>query len=102
MAGRLPGVCTTSSARSYGTDAGSNDGDYSNAEFDDAAEEGLGESDLEAANEYVPEGPGDPLQGPPAIPLWYTNVTGGYGENVREREFDWHTVPIYYQITKSE
>ena len=38
----------------------------------------------------------------PAIPLWYSNVTGGYAETVENVTFGWNSVPLYEQITKSE
>ena len=60
--------CSTSSARSTRTDAGSNDGDYSNAEFDALLKEGLAETDIDEANEKFQAGAGDPLQGPPRDP----------------------------------
>ena len=86
----------------YYTGAGSNDGDYSNPEFDaliDAGktaatpEEGI--ESFQAAQEIL-------FQDLPAIPLWYSNVTGGYSESVENVVFDWHSVPLFYQITKAE
>ncbi len=38
----------------------------------------------------------------PAIPLWYSNVTGGFSENVENVEFGWNSVPLYHLITKAE
>lgn len=86
----------------FGTNAGSNDGDYSNPELDALLKKGLGESDLDAANESFLKAQEILFQDLPAIPLWYTNGMGAYGEKVQNVEIDWHTVPIYFQITKSE
>jgi oligopeptide transport system substrate-binding protein len=36
----------------------------------------------------------------PVIPLWYSNVTGGYGTSVHNVQFGWNSVPLYYEITK--
>ena len=36
----------------------------------------------------------------PAIPLWYSNVTGGWAEGVQGVQFDWHSKPLYFYITK--
>ena len=85
----------------YATNASSNDGDYSNAEFDALLQEGATAADIDAANEAFQSAQEILLEDLPAIPLWYSNVTGGYGEGVENVEFDWHSVPLYNQITKS-
>ena len=36
----------------------------------------------------------------PAIPLWYSNVVGGWSTKVDNVAFGWNSVPLYYQITK--
>ena len=36
----------------------------------------------------------------PAIPLWYSNVTGGYADTVQNVEFGWNSVPLFHEITK--
>ena len=40
------------------------------------------------------------VQDMPAIPLWYSNRTGGYSEKVSNVKFDVFGVPIYTEITK--
>ena len=35
----------------------------------------------------------------PAIPLWYTNSTGGYSERVDDVIFTWKSKPLYYKVT---
>ena len=60
--------CTTSSDRSTRPDAGSNDGDYSSPEFDDAAQGGSRRDRHRRREREVPGGSGDPLQGPPRHP----------------------------------
>ena len=57
----------------YGTDAGSNDGDYSNPEFDALLDEGLAATDVDAANEKFQQAQEILFEDLPAIPLWYTN-----------------------------
>ncbi|MFY9713978.1 MAG: ABC transporter substrate-binding protein [Microbacterium sp.] len=86
----------------YATGAGSNDGVYSNAEFDEllasgAAAEAPEDSiaDYQKAQEIL-------LKDLPAIPLWYQNALGGYGEAVENVTFGWDSVPLYYEITKAE
>jgi oligopeptide transport system substrate-binding protein len=84
----------------YATGAGSNDGDYSNAEFDKLLNDGSTETDLDKANAIFQEAQEILLQDLPAIPLWYQNVTGGYGPDVQNVQFGWNSVPLFFEITK--
>ncbi len=36
----------------------------------------------------------------PAIPLWYSNVTGASADTVDNVVFGWDSVPLYHEITK--
>ena len=84
----------------YATNAGSNDGDYSSPEFDELLQKGSVETDTAKANEYYQQAQEILLKDLPATPLWYSNVTGGYGEGVSNVQFGWNSVPLYYEITK--
>lgn len=84
----------------YATGASSNDGDYSSPEFDKLLAEGAAESDLDAANKKFQEAQEVLFKDLPAIPLWYQNVSGGFGEGVQNVQFGWNSVPLYYEITK--
>ncbi|WP_448262709.1 peptide ABC transporter substrate-binding protein [Microbacterium aurum] len=84
----------------YATNAGSNDGDYSNPEFDALLTAGISSTDPDEANADFQKAQEILLQDLPATPLWYSNVTGGYAEGVQNVEFGWNSVPLYYQITK--
>lgn len=84
----------------YATNAGSNDGDYSSKKFDDLLKEGSVETDPAKANALFQEAQEVLLEDLPAIPLWYSNVTGGFSENVQNVQFGWNSVPIYHEITK--
>jgi oligopeptide transport system substrate-binding protein len=86
----------------YGTKAGSNDGDYSNKDFDALLKKGSTETDLDAANKDFQQAQEILLKDLPAIPLWYSNVTGGYGADVQNVHFGWNSVPLYYEITKKD
>jgi oligopeptide transport system substrate-binding protein len=86
----------------YGTGAGSNDGDYSNPEFDALLKEGLAETDLDAANAKFQEAQEILFKDLPVIPLWYATVNGAWSEQVDNVEFGWDSVPLYYEVTKSE
>ncbi|MGK9146557.1 ABC transporter substrate-binding protein [Plantibacter flavus] len=84
----------------YATGASSNDGDYSSPEFDKLLAEGASESDLAAANKKFQAAQEVLFKDLPAIPLWYQNVSGGFGEGVKNVQFGWNSVPLYYEITK--
>jgi len=84
----------------YATNAGSNDGDYSSAEFDDLLQQGNTAEDADTANGFFQQAQEVLLQDLPAIPLWYSNVNGGYAEGVNNVQFGWNSVPLYNEITK--
>lgn len=85
----------------YATGAGSNDGDYSNPEFDELIAAGISNPDADAQIEDFSQAQEVLFQDLPAIPLWYSNVTGGFSENVDNVTFGWNSVPLYYEITKA-
>ncbi len=85
----------------YATDAGSNDGDYSNADFDKLLAQGISSTDVDEQNATFQKAQEILLQDLPAIPLWYSNVDGGFADGVNNVQFGWNSVPLYYQITKS-
>lgn len=85
----------------YGTDAGSNDGDYSNPDFDKLLDEGSSAPDVEDGIKKFQEAQEILFQDLPSIPLWYTNAMGAWGESVENVEFGWDTWPILYQVTKA-
>lgn len=85
----------------YATGAGSNDGDYSNPEFDSLLSQAAAASDVDTANGLLDQAQEILLTDLPAIPLWYSNVTGGFGESVDNVVFGWNSVPLYYAVTKN-
>lgn len=85
----------------YATGAGSNDGKYSSAEFDDLLQQGNTAADTATANGFFQQAQEVLLKDLPATPLWYSNVNGGYAEGVNNVQFGWNSVPLYFQITKS-
>lgn len=85
----------------YATGGGSNDGDYSNPAFDALLKEAATAGDIEAATPKYNQAQEILLQDLPAIPLWYSNVSGGSSENVGNVTFNWKSVPAYEQITKN-
>jgi oligopeptide transport system substrate-binding protein len=85
----------------YATGAGSNDGDYSNPEFDDLIAAGISNPDPDAQLDDFTKAQEVLLQDMPVVPLWYSNVNGGWSNNVDNVEFGWNSVPLYYEITKA-
>lgn len=86
----------------YATGAGSNDGKYSSEEFDSLIADGISSTDPEEADAKFQEAQSVLFEDLPAIPLWYSNVNGGWSENVENVEFGWNSVPLYHEITKAE
>ncbi|WP_111719288.1 ABC transporter substrate-binding protein [Homoserinimonas sp. OAct 916] len=84
----------------YATNAGSNDGDYSSPEFDALLKEGASAKSVDDATGFFQKAQEVLLQDLPAIPLWYSNVTGGFSTQVQNVKFGWNSVPLYYEITK--
>lgn len=84
----------------YGTGAGSNDGDYSSATFDGLLKDAAAASSLDEANTLLDQAQEELFKDLPAIPLWYSNVTGGWSTQVDNVTFGWNSVPLYYEVTK--
>jgi oligopeptide transport system substrate-binding protein len=83
----------------YGTGAGSNDGDYSNKEFDKLT------SDAAAAEgderyKLIGEAQTVLLKDLPVIPLWYQNSVAVTPKDVKGFEFTWQSKPQYFKLTK--
>jgi oligopeptide transport system substrate-binding protein len=84
----------------YATGAGSNDGDYSNPKVDSLLKEGLAAPSVKEANAKFEQVQTILFKDLPAIPLWYSNVTGGSAKTVSNVEFGWNSVPLLYKVTK--
>lgn len=84
----------------YATGAGANDGDYSNPDFDALLNDAAAATDVEEGNKLLQDAQEILLTDLPAVPLWYSNVTGGFSEAAQNVEFGWNSVPLYYNITK--
>lgn len=85
----------------YATGGSSNDGDYSNDEFDAKLTEAQQASSVEEATKLFSEAQKILLKDLPAIPMWYSNAAAGHSEAVDNVEFAWNRVPLFYAITKS-
>ncbi|MFT4052755.1 MAG: ABC transporter substrate-binding protein [Microbacterium sp.] len=86
----------------YVTGSGSNDADYSNADFDELYSEGLAAPTQEEQSALFNEAQKYLFEDLPAIPLWYGAVTAGYSTLVENVEYGWDSWPLLYQVTKSE
>lgn len=84
----------------YMTKASANDGDYSNAEFDALLKKAASQSSVEEANKIYAQAQELLLKELPCIPLWYSNLTGGSAEGVKDVVFGWNTKPLLYNVTK--
>ena len=84
----------------YAKGAGSNDSHYDNPAFDALLKQGDTAKTLEESNKFFQDAEKLLVADMPAIPLWYSNATGGYSENVSNVKFDVFSVPIYTNITK--
>jgi oligopeptide transport system substrate-binding protein len=85
----------------YATGAGSNDGDYTNPEFDALLVKAAGTTDQDEANKTLQQAQTILFSDLPVIPLWYSNASGGFSEAAKNVQFGWNSVPLYYQVTKS-
>ena len=84
----------------YAKGAGSNDSHYDNPAFDALLKQGDKAKTLDESISFFQDAERLLVQDMPAIPLWYSNRTGGYSEKVSNVKFDVFGVPIYTEITK--
>jgi oligopeptide transport system substrate-binding protein len=82
--------------------AGSNDGRYESDEFDAALSEAAAATSLEEANELYNKAQEVLFKDLPGIPLWYYSTTAGHSEAVDNVDFGWDSLPLLYEVTKTE
>ncbi|HWH29732.1 MAG TPA: ABC transporter substrate-binding protein [Mycobacteriales bacterium] len=85
----------------YATGAGSNDGGYTNPQFDELLKKGDTAESPEAGIEFYTQAQEVLVEDMPVIPLWYQNATGGYADTVENVTFDVFSRPVYTDITKA-
>lgn len=88
-------------AQNYQTGGSSNDGDYSNPQFDRLLRQSAGETDKTKSQGLVDQAQEVLLQDLPAIPLWYRNASAGWSQNVTNVVIDWRGIPEYHAMEKS-
>ncbi|HEV7195220.1 MAG TPA: peptide ABC transporter substrate-binding protein, partial [Pedococcus sp.] len=84
----------------YYTKASSNDGDYSNPALDKLIGQAASAKTLNESNQLLNQAQTILFKDLPAIPLWYSNVTGGFSQNVSNVSIGWDSTPLYYSIYK--
>ncbi|MFC0465708.1 ABC transporter substrate-binding protein [Kineococcus gynurae] len=88
-------------ASTFATGGGSNDGKYSNPQYDALLAQASANTDAEAAVATLVQAQTILMTDLPSIPLWYSNAAGGYADTVSDVKFGWNSVPIYETITKA-
>ncbi|WNF29378.1 ABC transporter substrate-binding protein [Streptomyces sp. C11-1] len=83
----------------YYTNAPSNDGKWTNEEFDDLVDQANAESDKAAAVTTFQEAEQVLVEQMPSIPLWYQNGSAGYSDRIDNVALNPFSVPVYEEIT---
>ncbi|WP_238148354.1 peptide ABC transporter substrate-binding protein [Rothia halotolerans] len=84
----------------FGTGAGSNDGDYSNPDFDAALVRAASSQDEDERKDALNEAQTILFEDLPAIPLWDRNSYGVAAQGIEGVEMNWQAQPTYHTITK--
>ncbi|GGK26861.1 peptide ABC transporter substrate-binding protein [Streptomyces camponoticapitis] len=82
----------------YFTNASSNDGKFTNDDFDRLVNEANAESDEPAAVKKFQQAEGVVRDNMAAIPLWYQNGSAGFSERLSNVKLNPFSVPVYNEI----
>lgn len=82
----------------YYTNASSNDGKWSNKDFDKLVDEANAETDTAKAVEKFQDAEEVLRDNMGAIPLWYQNGSAGYSERLSNVKLNPFSVPVYNEI----
>ncbi|WP_405618783.1 ABC transporter substrate-binding protein [Streptomyces sp. NBC_00076] len=85
----------------YYTNASSNDGKWSNKDFDNLVDQANAESDTAKAVQTFQKAEAVVRDNMAAIPLWYQNGSAGYSERLSEVKLNPFSVPVYNEIKVS-
>ncbi|MFJ8183224.1 ABC transporter substrate-binding protein [Streptomyces sp. NPDC096105] len=85
----------------YYTNASSNDGQWSNEEFDDLVDRANQETDTAKAVGLFQQAEEVVRDNMAAIPLWYQNGSAGWSERLSDVELNPFSVPVYNEIKVS-
>ena len=83
----------------YYTNAPSNDGKWSNADFDKLIDEANADPDTAKALTSFQDAEKILVEQMPVIPLWYQNGSGGYSDRISNVALNPFSVPVYTEIT---
>ncbi|WP_245725805.1 peptide ABC transporter substrate-binding protein [Propionibacterium cyclohexanicum] len=78
----------------------SNDGDYSNPDFDKAIADAEAATSASDRQKFYDQAQEILLKDLPAIPLWYQNVSAVSAKGTKNVAFNYQNVPVYNAITK--
>lgn len=84
----------------FGTGAGSNDGDYSNKEFDGLLAKASGAQDEDERYKLLADAQAILFKELPAIPLWNQSIAAAAADGVENVVFNWQNKPELQNITK--
>ncbi|MFK0103825.1 ABC transporter substrate-binding protein [Streptomyces sp. NPDC091217] len=85
----------------YYTDASSNDGKWSNKDFDKLVDQANAETETAKAVSTFQQAEGVVRDNMAAIPLWYQNGSAGYSERLSNVALNPFSVPVYNEIKVS-
>ncbi|MGD1222690.1 ABC transporter substrate-binding protein [Streptomyces krungchingensis] len=85
----------------YYTNASSNDGKWSNKDFDKLVDRANAETDRAKAVQLFQQAEGVVRDNMAAIPLWYQNGSAGYSERLSNVALNQFSVPVYNEIKVS-
>jgi hypothetical protein len=84
----------------YATGAGSNDGDYSNKEFDNLLKQAAAAQDDTERYKLLADAQAILFKELPAIPLWNQSIAAAAAKGVDNVEFNWQNKPELQNVTK--
>ncbi|WP_237168235.1 peptide ABC transporter substrate-binding protein [Prescottella equi] len=87
-------------AQNYQTGGSSNDGEYSDPEFDALLRASAGATDPVESQRLIDDAQQILLRDLPAVPNWNRNASGGWSEYVTNVRIGWDGVPLYYLVEK--
>jgi oligopeptide transport system substrate-binding protein len=85
----------------YYTNASSNDGKWSNKEFDKLVDQANAETAKAKAIQLFQQAEGVVRDNMAAIPLWYQNGSAGYSDRISNVALNQFSVPVYNEIKVS-
>ncbi|MFG2963898.1 MULTISPECIES: ABC transporter substrate-binding protein [unclassified Streptomyces] len=85
----------------YYTNASSNDGKWSNKDFDKLVDQANADTDTAKAVSTFQQAEGVVRDNMAAIPLWYQNGSAGYSERLSDVALNPFSVPVYNEIKVS-